>query len=158
MTTPQAFAMASPPDLQTGFGVGHPTKPGGHALRPGPYPSGLSRVRLYEASDSGSSRTPSPHCLPDPGRLMMPTCPVVVRAASAIPRVPAFRLPSASPASCDWPGGRVLSPPLDRAAPRGALEEVAGQQPCRLAVQELAPGRSGAAGRWVQSGVGEDVP
>ena len=34
---------------------------------------------------------------------MMPTCPVIVRAAPAIPRVPAFRLPSASPASCDWP-------------------------------------------------------
>ncbi len=34
---------------------------------------------------------------------MMPTRPVVVRAAPAIPRVPAFRLPSASPASCDWP-------------------------------------------------------
>src|SRR5664280_1678073 len=146
MTTPQAFAMASPPDLQTGFGVGHPTKPGGHALRPGPYPSGLSRVRLYEASDSGSSRTPSPHCLPDPGRLMMQTCPVVVRAASAIPRVPAFRLPSASPASCDWSGGRVLSPPLDRAAPRGALEEIAGQHGRRLGSEELSPGRSVCSG------------
>jgi len=33
---------------------------------------------------------------------MMPTRPVVVRAASAVPRVPAFRLPSASPPSCDW--------------------------------------------------------
>jgi hypothetical protein len=33
---------------------------------------------------------------------MMPTCPVVVRAAPAIPLVPAFWLPSASPASCDW--------------------------------------------------------
>lgn len=27
MTTPQAFTMASPPDLQTGSGVGHPTQP-----------------------------------------------------------------------------------------------------------------------------------
>jgi hypothetical protein len=94
--------MASSPDLQTGFRVAHLANGGGHALRPGPYPSGLSRVRLYEASDSGSSRTPSPHCLPDPSRLMMPTRPVVVRAASAVPRVPAFRLPSASPPSCDW--------------------------------------------------------
>jgi hypothetical protein len=34
---------------------------------------------------------------------MMPTCPVVVRAAPTAPRVPASRLPSASPASCDWP-------------------------------------------------------
>ena len=34
---------------------------------------------------------------------MMPTRPVVVRAAPTIPRIPAFRLPSASPASCDWP-------------------------------------------------------
>jgi hypothetical protein len=33
---------------------------------------------------------------------MMPTCPVVVRAASTIPLVPAFWLPSASPANCDW--------------------------------------------------------
>src|SRR3954463_8375729 len=34
---------------------------------------------------------------------MMPARPVIVRAAPAVPRAPAFRLPSASPASCDWP-------------------------------------------------------
>ena len=65
--TPQFFDVASPPDRQTGFGVGpHRTSGTGHALHTGPYPSGLSRLWTYGASDSGSSRTPSHHCLPDP--------------------------------------------------------------------------------------------
>ena len=42
--TPQFFDVASPPDRQTGFGVGpHRTSGTGHALHTGPYPSGLSR-------------------------------------------------------------------------------------------------------------------
>ena len=55
---------------------------------------------------------------------MMPTRPVVVRAASAVPRVPAFRLPLSFTGQLRLTGGGVLSPPLDRVAPRGALEDV----------------------------------
>src|SRR5215470_11135966 len=46
MPTPQAFSMASPPDLKTGFGVDRPRHRAGAVTRcePGPYPSGLSRV------------------------------------------------------------------------------------------------------------------
>ena len=84
-----------------------------HALHTGPYPSGLSRHWTYGASDSGSSRTPSHHCLPDPGRLTVPTRPVRCRSCSHrrvrshVPAAPRFtgqlRLTS----------GGVLSPPLD---------------------------------------------
>jgi len=51
--TPQFFDVASPPDQQTGFGVGpHRTSGTGHALHTGPYPSGLSRLWTYRASVS----------------------------------------------------------------------------------------------------------
>ena len=64
--TPQFFDVASPPDRQTGFGVGpHRTSGTGHALHTGPYPSGLSRLWTYGASVSGSSRTPSHQCWPE---------------------------------------------------------------------------------------------
>ena len=53
-----------------------------HALHTSPYPSGLSRHWTYGASNSGSSRTPSHHCLPDPGRLTVPTRPVRCRGCS----------------------------------------------------------------------------
>ena len=84
--TPQTFGVASPPDPQTGFGVDPPaalTRSGAdHALHTGPYPSGLSRLWTYGASDSGSSRTPSHHCLPDPDRLTVPTRPVRCQGCS----------------------------------------------------------------------------
>src|SRR3954468_17948162 len=57
---------------------------------------------------------------------MMPTRPGVVRAAPTVTRVPAFRLPSASLDRLRPASRGVLSPPLDRAAPRGARREVAG--------------------------------
>jgi hypothetical protein len=92
-----------------------------HALHTGPYPSGLSRLWNYGASDSGSSRTPSHHCLPDPSRLTVPTRPVRCqgcshhRVRSHVLAAPSFtsqlRLTSSG----------VLSPPLDSIAPRGAL-------------------------------------
>ena len=44
-----------------------------------------------------------PPCLPDPSRLVVPTRPVVVRAAPALPCVPRVRLPSASANRCDGP-------------------------------------------------------
>lgn len=87
---------------------------------PARYPSGLSRHWTYGASASGSSRTPSHHCLPDPGRLTVPTRPVRRQgcshhpARSCVPAAPSFtgqlRLTSSG----------VLSPPLDSPAPRGA--------------------------------------
>ena len=51
--TPQSFDVASPPDQQTGFGVDlAPARSGAdHALHTGPYPSGLSRLWTYGASD-----------------------------------------------------------------------------------------------------------
>jgi hypothetical protein len=120
--TPQFFDVASPPDRQPGFGVGpHRTSDTGHALHTGPYPSGLSRYWTYGASDSGSSRTPSHHCLPDPSRLTVPARPVRCqgcshhRVRSHVLAAPSFtsqlRLTSSG----------VLSPPLDSLAPRGAL-------------------------------------
>jgi hypothetical protein len=120
--TPQFFDVAAPPDRQTGFGVGpHRTSGTGHALHTGPYPSGLSRLWTYGASDSGSSRTPSHHCLPDPSRLTVPARPVRCqgcshhRVRSHVLAAPSFtsqlRLTSSG----------VLSPPLDSLAPRGAL-------------------------------------
>ena len=42
-----------------------------------------------------------PPCLPDPSRLVVPTRPVVVRAAPAFPNVSWVRLPSASADRCD---------------------------------------------------------
>src|SRR6266508_6901492 len=44
-----------------------------------------------------------PPCLPDPSRLVVPTRPVVVRAAPAFPGVSWVRLPSASADRCDGP-------------------------------------------------------
>jgi hypothetical protein len=112
--TPQFFDVASPPDRQTGFGVGpHRTSGTGHALHTGPYPSGLSRLWTYGASDSGSSRTPSHHCLPDPSRLTVPTRPVRCQGCSHH-RVRSHVL--VAPSFTDQlrlTGGEVLTPPLD---------------------------------------------
>ena len=84
-----------------------------HALHTGPYPSGLSRHWTYGASDSGSSRTPSHPCLPDPGRLTVPTRSVRCqscshrRVRSHVPAAPSFT------GQLRLTGGGVLSPPLD---------------------------------------------
>src|SRR3954447_11975443 len=92
--------------------TGSETRPG-HALHTGPYPSGLSRHWTYGASDSGSSRTPSHHCLPDPGRLTVPTRPVRCRSCSHrrvrshVPAAPSFT------GQLRPTGGEGLSPPLD---------------------------------------------
>lgn len=91
-----------------------------HALHTGPYPSGSSRHWTYGASDSGSSRTPSHHCLPDPSRLTVPARPVRCRGCSH------HRVRSHGLAAPSFTGqlrltsGGVLAPPLDSPAPRGA--------------------------------------
>jgi len=116
--TPQTFGVASPPDQQTGFGVDPHRRADArsgadHALHTGPYPSGLSRFWTYGASDSGSSRTPSHHCLPDPDRLTVPTRPVRCqgcshrRVRSHVPAAPSFT------GQLRLTGGEVLTPPLD---------------------------------------------
>ena len=112
--TPQFFDVASPPDRQTGFGVGpHRTSGTGHALHTGPYPSGLSRLWTYGASDSGSSRTPSHQCLPDPSRLTVPTRPVRCQGCSHH-RVRSHVLVAPSfTGQLRLTGGEVLTPPLD---------------------------------------------
>ena len=84
-----------------------------YALHTGPYPSGLSRLWTYGASDSGSSRTPSHQCLPDPSRLTVPTRPVRCQGCSH------HRVRSHAPAAPSFTGqlrltgGEVLTPPLD---------------------------------------------
>ena len=112
--TPQFFDVASPPDRQTGFGVGpHRTSGTGHALHTGPYPSGLSRLWTYGASVSGSSRTPSHQCLPDPSRLTVPTRPVRCQGCSHH-RVRSHVLVAPSfTGQLRLTGGEVLTPPLD---------------------------------------------
>jgi hypothetical protein len=52
-----------------------------------------------------------PSCLPSPGRLAVPTRPVVVRAASALLGASRGGLPSASPACCDRPTVGPFIPP-----------------------------------------------
>ena len=58
-------------------------------------------------------------CLPDPGRLAVPTRPVVVRAAPTLPCASRVRLPSASAVCCDRPPAGSFLPP-GQMAPRGA--------------------------------------
>src|SRR4029453_19188223 len=50
-----------------------------------------------------SSAYTFPSCLPDPGRLAVPTRPVVVGAAPTLPGASRIRLPPASTACCDRP-------------------------------------------------------
>ena len=92
--------------------TGPETRPG-HALHTGPYPSGLSRHWTYGASNSGSSRTPSHHCLPDPDRLTVPTRPVRCRSCShRRVRSHASAAPSFT-GQLRLTGGEVVTPPLD---------------------------------------------
>jgi hypothetical protein len=104
MPTPQAFGMASPPDLKTGFGVDRTRRPAGAVTRcePGPYPSGLSRVghlrgvrqRFLSYTFSSLLAGPRPSDSADPFRTLS-------GLLSADACVPTRRLPSASPGSCD---------------------------------------------------------
>ena len=96
-----------------------------HALQTGPYPSDLSRQRTYGASDNGSSRTPSHHCLPDPDRLTVPIRPVRCQGCS---HRRARSHASAAPSFTDQlrlTDSGVLSPPLNSTALRGALSNSA---------------------------------
>jgi len=85
-STPQAFLVASPPAHDTGFGVAarKSLQSACAAARP------ISTRSEPVATLRGFNRwftcvTPFRRCLPDPGRLAVPTRPVVVRAASRPP-------------------------------------------------------------------------
>jgi hypothetical protein len=113
MHTPQPFSMASPPDLKTGFGVDRPRHQADAVTRcePGPYPSGLSRVghlrgvrqRFLSYAFSSLLAGPGPSDSADPLRTLSGLLP-------AAARVPARRLPSASPGSCDRPAVESFHP------------------------------------------------
>ena len=67
------------------------------ALLTGPYPPGSSRLcRLRGFHHWFTARYTVLPCLPDPGRLAVPTRPVVVRAAPTLPGASQEGLPSAS--------------------------------------------------------------
>jgi hypothetical protein len=105
MPTPQAFSMASPPDLKAGFGVDR-TRMAGAITRcePGPYPPDLSRVghlqgvrqRFLSYAFSSLLAGPGPSGSADPSRTLSGLLP-------AVACVPTRRLPPASPGSCDCP-------------------------------------------------------
>src|ERR1700726_1509566 len=96
MSTPQAFLMASPPALFTGFGVARTnlaqtctvTRPISTRLEPVLDLRGFDHWFLHSYT--------FPSRLPDPDRLAVPTRPVVVRAAPTLPCDSRIRLPSAS--------------------------------------------------------------
>ena len=150
MPTPQAFGMASPPDLKTGFGVDRTRHTAGTVTRcePGPYPSGLSRVGHLRGvrqrflsytfssllagpgpSDSaGPSRTLS-GLLPPPRAFPRHDCPQLHQAAATARRWSPFtptRFHSASwrTSGCPTPGR-----PGRRAA--GARRPGTGRSPSR---------------------------
>src|SRR5450755_1478192 len=138
MTTPQAFAMASPPDLQTGFGVGHLISRGPRAasrpvsirFEPSATLRGV-RQRFLAYTFSSLLAGPRPSDDADPSRRCQGRFrrPARSRVQAALSFTGQLRLT----------GGGVLSPPLDRVAPRGALEEIASQQAIGLSTQEHPP-------------------
>src|SRR5674476_1538519 len=91
MSTPQTFPMASTPALSTGFGVARADiaractviRPISTRLEPVLDLRGFDHWFLHSYT--------FPSCLPDPGRLAVPTRPVVVRAAPTLPCVSRIR-------------------------------------------------------------------
>jgi hypothetical protein len=95
--------MASPPAPKGGFGVARVDitlacaviRPTSTRLKPVLALRGFDHWFLHSYT--------FPSCLPDPGRLAVPTRPVVVRAAPTLPCVSKVGLPSASASRCDGP-------------------------------------------------------
>src|SRR4030095_6076161 len=80
-------------------------------LLPGPHPQVSSRLcRLRGFHHWFTRRCTVLPCLPDPGRLAVPTRPVVVRAAPTLPGASQAGLPSASAGLLRQPNGGSLSP------------------------------------------------
>jgi hypothetical protein len=81
------------------------------ALLTGPHPPGSSRLcRLRGFHHWFTARYTVLPCLPDPGRLAVPTRPVVVRAAPAPPGASQAGLPSASAGLLRQPSGGSFHP------------------------------------------------
>src|SRR5215210_982471 len=101
MSTPQAFLMASPPALFTGYGVTRANLVRAcTAFRP--ISARLEPVLALRGFDHWFLHSYTfPSCLPDPGRLAVPTRPVVVEAAPTRPCASRVRLPPASVGGCD---------------------------------------------------------
>ena len=118
--TPQAFPVASgPADASTGLGVARPAV-GWACTAARPISTRLEPVASLEGVPPlVHSRYTFPSRLPGPGRLAVPTRPVVVRAAPTLPCASRVRLPPASPACCDRPEVGPFIPPGNM-APRGA--------------------------------------
>src|ERR1039458_4619534 len=103
MSTPQAFLMASPPARFTGFGVARADLARACAVVR-PISTRLEPVLALRGFDHWFLHSYTfPSRLPDPGRLAVPTRPVVVRAAPTLPCDSRGRLPSASSGRCDGP-------------------------------------------------------
>src|SRR6266542_3701620 len=102
MAMPQTFAMASLPTLYADAGVVRTFVRTCTAARP--ISTRLEPVLDLRGFNHWFLLTYTfPPCLPDPSRLVVPTRPVVVRAAPALPCVSRLRLPSASIGRCDGP-------------------------------------------------------
>ena len=87
------------------------------ALLTGPHPPGSSRLcRLRGFHHWFTARYTVLPCLPDPGRLAVPTRPVVVRAAPTLPGASQAGLPSASAGLLRQPSGGSLHPTRSHSA------------------------------------------
>src|ERR687898_288051 len=87
------------------------------ALLTGPHPPGSSRLcRLRGFHHWFTARYTVLPCLPDPGRLAVPTRPVVVRAAPTLPGASQAGLPSASAGLLRQPNGGSFHPTRSHSA------------------------------------------
>jgi hypothetical protein len=87
------------------------------ALLTGPHPPGSSRLcRLRGFHHWFTRRYTVLPCLPDPGRLAVPTRPVVVRAAPTLPGASQAGLPSASAGLLRQPSGGSFHPTRSHSA------------------------------------------
>jgi hypothetical protein len=111
--TPQTFPVASWPATSTGVRVALPSRWLGVRCGPAPIRQISSRFLSCGGSTTGSCNTYTfPSRLPGPGRLAVPTRPVVVGAAPTLPCASRVRLPPASPGRCDSPEVGLPSHPV----------------------------------------------
>jgi hypothetical protein len=106
--TPQAFPMASYSALCFEVGVARQHDLGGRALQARPASARFGAGRQLTGRQHWFLAYTCSSCLPDPGRLAVPTRPVVVGAAPTLPGASQARLPPASPACCDRPAVESL--------------------------------------------------
>jgi hypothetical protein len=111
--TPQTFPVASWPATSTGVRVALPRCWSSVRCCPAPIRQISSRFLSCGGSTTGSCNTCTfPSCLPGPGRLAVPTRPVVVGAAPTLPCASRVRLPPASPGRYDSPEVGLSSHPV----------------------------------------------